>query len=414
MWLAIAGVVVAAGMVLLWLFRRYPTTKRGMKQFAQRAAGKGLHSIFAHREDLLARAESMTEAELRDGVEVLITGEASVRSDWQRAFEKVGERAVPLLLRALEDPRCNSAAASEGLRARSGFEAITELLAEMGAVPVIARLARWSNSADTNKRRHAAFCIALTGASEAAERTGRALRSDNEKERTWALIGVGRAIRAGRVTGQFREEVFGPLAAIACGDAGYDSLDDRDAGETLMGLDPVKGAEVLLARSLSLKNPNLAGALEALNKHGTKIGPTTLWLILRHAKRQGNHPWTYVHAECLVALAMCDPGAAQPEVDEGLRSDDKEVRRGAVQAVRRLLDLPSPYEVWDRGTDFESLPRPVQHVAAVVRFKNEVENGGISQYFFNSSGDHWPVALEAFRAMGAAVCEDILQKRTRA
>jgi hypothetical protein len=52
----------------------------------------------------------------------------------------------------------------------------------------------------------------------------------------------------------------------------------------------------------------------------------------------------------------------------------------------------------------------VQHVAAVVQFKGEVENGGISQYFFNSSGDHWPVALEAFRAMGAAACEDILQK----
>ena len=241
MWLAITGVIVAAGMVLLWLFRRYPTTKRGMKQFAQRAAGKGLHSIFAHREDLLARAESMSEAELLDGVEVLITGEASLRSDWQRAFEKVGERAVPLLLRALEDPRCNSASASEGLRARSGFEAITELLAEMGAVPVIARLARWSNSADTNKRRHAAFCIALTGAAEAAERTSKALRSDNDVERTWALTGVGRAIGAGRVAEQFREEVFGPLAAIACGDAGFDAFDDRDSCETLILLDPAKG-----------------------------------------------------------------------------------------------------------------------------------------------------------------------------
>ena len=83
-----------------------------------------------------------------------------------------------------------------------------------------------------------------------------------------------------------------------------------------------------------------------------------------------------------------------------------------MQAVRRLLDLPSPYEVWDRRTDLESLPKPVQHVAAVMQFKGEVENGGISQYFFNTSGNHWPVALEAFRAMGAAACEDILKKAT--
>ena len=32
-------------------------------------------------------------------------------------------------------------------------------------------------------------------------------------------------------------------------------------------------------------------------------------------------------------------------------------------------------------------------------FDGQVNNGGLSQYFFNSSGDHWPEALAGLQAM---------------
>jgi len=38
---------------------------------------------------------------------------------------------------------------------------------------------------------------------------------------------------------------------------------------------------------------------------------------------------------------------------------------------------------------------------AVLMYDGEVNNGGLSQYFFNSSGDHWRDALAGLEAMGS-------------
>ncbi len=43
-------------------------------------------------------------------------------------------------------------------------------------------------------------------------------------------------------------------------------------------------------------------------------------------------------------------------------------------------------------------------------FDGEVNNGGLSQYFFNSSGDYWREALAGLEAMGASERATILKE----
>jgi hypothetical protein len=412
MWYFVVGLGLVGAAALWWRMHRFPRTGRGMKQLAQKLVlGQSASQLFAERDELLARAPQMSEAELQAGVEVLFEGSPGQREDWKLAFEKVGRRAAPVLLRALDDPRCDSSRASEALEPDTAFQIITELLAGMGASEVISRLARWSNSADPDKRRHAIFCIAFTGMPGAVEKTRLALRSTEEKDRCWSLIGISRALQDGRGTEDYRLSIFPEVAAMATGETGFDSFDDRQSSDVLIRLDRSKGVETLTSRALRVENRrHLDSALKALNDHDVVLDARQLLPLLSHAKQEGQYPWTYVHAECLRALARSMPDLAKEEVEAALRSDEKEVRRGGVTALQTLLSVPGPYDIWDGKGELTDLPRPIQHVVAALWFRDQVENGGISQYFFNSYGDSCEVAMEAFRAMDAHNCVEILSK----
>ena len=50
---------------------------------------------------------------------------------------------------------------------------------------------------------------------------------------------------------------------------------------------------------------------------------------------------------------------------------------------------------------FDGLSPYERHCEALLALEGDVMNGGLSQYFFNSSGDLAPVALEALAELGA-------------
>jgi hypothetical protein len=47
---------------------------------------------------------------------------------------------------------------------------------------------------------------------------------------------------------------------------------------------------------------------------------------------------------------------------------------------------------------------------ALDELEAEVLNGGIHQFFWNSTGDRWPAALAGLRLIGATACAALLQK----
>lgn len=408
-------VVVLAGAVFVWLrARALPGTTRGMKQFAQnpdmmRAMAEG----FAARDQLLARAETLSDDELRAGIEALLSGDRSAQENWQRVLEKVGRRAEPLLVRALDDPRCDASRVSEVLGPDTPFMTVTRTLAHIGSVAVIARLLPWTESDEKRKREHACLCIAHVGAPESVDPTRGALGSARESDRTYAIMGVCWAVESNNVTPQFREAVFEALAPFAAGEVAFATFGDRDASRAIMQLDPDRAATLFLsARCLRPDNRFLAQVLAELNQKGAPIPESALQPLLSRAKAEAKYPWTYVHAECLTALARMNAENARREIDDALRSGEDRVRAGAIGALRTLLKLPDPYALCglERVSD---RPAPVRHVIAALAFQAEVNNGGVSQYFFNSAGDDWATAMESFRAMGAVRCADILDRAVK-
>lgn len=69
-----------------------------------------------------------------------------------------------------------------------------------------------------------------------------------------------------------------------------------------------------------------------------------------------------------------------------------------IDPMNYSVNIYDSYEEYRKGMD--KLPKPKQYLFAVNWFIAEVWNGGISQFFANSTGIVWKDALEGFNAMG--------------
>jgi hypothetical protein len=60
--------------------------------------------------------------------------------------------------------------------------------------------------------------------------------------------------------------------------------------------------------------------------------------------------------------------------------------------------------------DYRKLPRRDRYLWDVEWFEAEVMNGGVDQYFYNSTGDHAMECLEALNAIGAEAAYELLRR----
>ena len=92
--------------------------------------------------------------------------------------------------------------------------------------------------------------------------------------------------------------------------------------------------------------------------------------------------------------------------------DDEMIDSGYVQEV--ITPLWWGVSIYDGETEmYDALERftePQKYVWAVQWYKSEVTNGGHAQFFMNSSGIVWEIALEALRVINCPGAADILEE----
>lgn len=420
-WLALLAALTAAGAaasVARNFRRRLPPTTRGMKQLARNPQQMALFAKeLEDRRQFEATAHALTDDELRNVIERVLARESDAARALNTVAARSGLRLEPLLVAALADPRAQVPEGDAQLNRYPVFAHLSAALARIGSGAAIPRLARLLSSRHSDLRAMAAKDLATIGSPSAIEPTRQALNDESATVRLNARIGVRRAAEYGHAGPEFRAAIVESLKPITTGDSQFNQFDDRDACDALMSLDPA-AATAHLASPCCLRpdNPHVSSALAALNKANIRIDPALLKPILGVRAGNAAAPKPEIRerlawSAALVALALSDPASAEPEIANAIRLDDPLLRDGGVAGLLRLHRLPDPQDLLhstDLPGGFDALPISVQRVIASVEFENEVNNGGISQYLFNSAGDHWPVALEAFREMGCVNCADIL------
>jgi hypothetical protein len=116
-----------------------------------------------------------------------------------------------------------------------------------------------------------------------------------------------------------------------------------------------------------------------------------------------SYPQNYALGTALRILGQDQKPGDREMLNSMLAHADEQVAAGAADGLVCSHGLQGFEQgIWslEQKSGYESLPEHQRFYSAVLMCDAEINNGGLSQYFVNSSGDHWRDALAGFEAMG--------------
>ena len=264
-------------------------------------------------------------------------------------------------------------------------------------------------------RSGAARMLATMGSASALPGTLKALASDDYFVRSGAIGGIKTAMEA-TPDDVFRCGVFDPLVAFLSAKAS-DGMLQTEVPSLLLTLDRQKAESILKSESLlTLDSEWLPATLDALTAAAALPPLETIRRLLTDLESGRFEFWHPELAHAAILRALMAIGA--PEAEETLRRVIMEKPVLADKASRMLLELHGidPMDVYLRLLDrversgIGSLAEAEQNFFAVMVFTAECDNGGIQQYFTNSSAEHARQALRALQVIDAPNAADLLRK----
>lgn len=356
----------------------------------------------------------------RRHIDKLVRRLLNERTAWnaRRELEMTGPAAVPSLLAALDDPRFHRAEWEKYSQVPAPLESTLGLLVSHAGDDVVRIASPLATSPSAEVRKTAALHLASAGRAGTIPVLRELMEDVDGYVRSYVCIGIHRAVAGGRADELFRRQAYDLLLSQLdqkWGDA------TNDAAETIVLLDPARAAVDLAdERWLNLANRNTYRILEACNRANVLLPEPVLTRLLDEAlpRAVGErcHPNDYVAAAALGALATRKADGAGATAESLLSHENEKVREAAAEAVAALAGVSDPTGfVIDRVSKegYEALSREQRVVYCAFLFDAEVCNGGLMQFFGNSSGDHAVDTLEALAELGHEEAHAALQTAMR-
>lgn len=169
------------------------------------------------------------------------------------------------------------------------------------------------------------------------------------------------------------------------------SRHDKDQAMTLFMSD----------RVLSLNNNrNIHFVLEELDRQGVVLDSSMARAMVEKSLLAKEWPWDCTFGYAVQALFRICPDEAI-RLAESMISDTRK-SYGVLKFLFEARNLPRVFELTP-PEDFaltEDEKRILSDFHTIIEASGEIGNGGLSQYFFNSSGDNWRKAVASFRNIG--------------
>ncbi len=306
----------------------------------------------------------------------------------------IGAAAVPSLLRLFNDPRSRLAEWDAHVMVDAPLPAILELLVPHAPDEVVRIALPLAVSESDEVRKNVGLHLASTGCVRVVPLLRQLMQDDDGYVRSYVAMGIGRAADAGEMDPEFRQQAYDLLLSQL--DANWVGA-LNDAATYLIAVDLGRASRDLGdERWLDLANNNAHRIIAACNDAKLKLPAPLLWRLLNEALPRAvgerYYPLGYVVAAALTALTMLPGVDVRPTAEQLLGHHDDKIREAAAMAIAHLSAAPDPVRFvlgrihHDGG--YDSLTREQRVVYLAWLFDAEVCNGGLLQFFGNSSGDH--------------------------
>ena len=194
---------------------------------------------------------------------------------------------------------------------------------------------------------------------------------------------------------------------------------DRNAPGLLIMLD--RDATLSRVRSELFVSPEKAGLKplvlwsSSLVRNHVRLDAQEVERLMQAAEALRNHDLSHLVSRLMARLlslgALAKSQKVRSIIDAGLAApDDGPDGWFLAHAFWHNIDFESPPIDWVS----EDVPETVHHYRDLARLTGEILNGGITQYFFNSSGDRARFALDALKVIGDKIGHAILVDAMRA
>jgi hypothetical protein len=321
-----------------------------------------------------------------------------------RLLKSLGRRTHPALLRILKDPEVRERLlepTGENILPEAPLKRACNLLDEGPPPDTVDLLTPFLDEKSNEIRKSCAMAIASVGNESIIAPVRKALGDSDEYVRSYALMGLQRAIEGKRLEPVCSKEFFGDVRKLL-----EEGKNGRNAAQLLLEFDQKQAVEFFLSDETFVPDSKcLHDALRVMNDKAVDVPRVRLLPLIDKLKdRELKYPQTYLLGEALRSL-----GRHKEEIDRALMTgylshNEEIIASGAAEGILASHGVDGfRKRIWNtleqRGRD--ALTDAQRHVNAVDMYDGEVNNGGLSQYFFNSSGDEWKMALAGLEAMGS-------------
>ena len=411
----VAVLCVLAIVAFLTLRGRYDneSTAGGFRDWVKNPDYKRAAEEFFAERDALTVPDDISQSEIQAMVDRLF-----VKEDNDFNFDKlklVGEKAIPLLVAALNSDRAFDTKFSEGghvSNAKSPFERICDLLEETCPPKAANPLARYVTHPDDHFRKHAAIVLGNIGTDECINPIIQLLGDKDDYVRSYAMMGIRRGIDGDHCTNNFLNSVFPALQRLL--DRHDGSISGR-APKLMLAINRDRAIPVMLSdKFFNHQNAELHYILRAFNQANVPIPHEKLLPLINTLQPLvETYPHDYQLATALIAYSR-NPDQNTEKLLSQLRDCPKErVAEAAADGLAALAGVTNPSAfVFEQleSNGWDGLSTEQQRYYAVLVYNGEVNNGGHAQYFVNSSGDYYKVAMAGLNAIGATKREKILSQ----
>jgi hypothetical protein len=382
------------------------------------------------RRERRRQAEQWTDEELTAAVRFAVFDDTGNRDRWVpvwNALLELSSRVNSVILGLLGDCSLRKKLVKrfkhEDVGAHTPFERACDLIADPTPVEAAPLLSPFLDHSFEEVRKEVALHLGAIANSDVLPSLHKVLADPSYIVVNYSLIGLNRAIEYGRMNNALRRELCYDLTRLLAagklvGKRARPLLDFADIARLLLRFDRDRATDLFLSEYLSADDGALSpdsrafkGVLEASADAKVKVPRSQLRAITRRLETgELKYPRQYSLAAALRLLGQHKVPQdraflkARMRITRNMSHERKTVAEGAAAALLAAYDIEDFRErlcnaVRDGGC--ESLTDPQRYYWEASIFDAEVNNGGISQYFVNSSGDHWPDALAGLEAMGA-------------
>ena len=258
-------------------------------------------------------------------------------------------------------------------------------------------------------RKECILAVAQSGLGGALPSIAIALKDEDEYVRSYTLIGLKRAWESKTLSPKLAAGVLPELEALIIA-----NREVEECSRLLSLIEPERASAFLTSDAvLSPQSKSIHEVIRSIRDFDFEVSrDRVLDLYKKLSTREMKYPNNYAVGELLALLGTMHNPQDKTLLEEMSQHSEEQVSKGAAAGLLSFHGLGDfKKRIWNReSSDSEQLNKEQQMYLAVFMFDAEVNNGGHSQYFFNSSGNDWQNALDGLKAMGLVDRAAIFQK----